>query len=81
MSDVPQALFHDLLPGAAGHQRLRFLTRFYLTDPFDVDVELNLRHDDARAARTNSKQWSRLGLDTWLTPEQANEPTRVKFTL
>jgi type VI secretion system protein ImpH len=81
MSDLPQTLFHQLLPGAPGFQRLKFLTRFYLIDPFEVEIELNLRHDEARGMRTNSTQWSRLGLDTWLNPEQADEATRVTFSL
>jgi len=25
--------------------------------------------------------WSRLGLDTWLTPEYGNTPTNVKYML
>jgi len=81
LTDVPQALFHQLLPGAKENERLRFLVRFYLIDPCDVEVELHLRHDDARAARLNDRQWARLGLDTWLVPEQAAEPTRVAFKL
>ncbi|OWY26787.1 type VI secretion system baseplate subunit TssG [Herbaspirillum robiniae] len=81
LADLPQPLFHQLLPGAAGHQRLRFLTRFYLIDPLDVEVELDLLHEEARPMRANGAQWSRLGLDTWLAPEQAAEPTVVKFML
>lgn len=81
LSDVPQSLFHQLLPGTAGCERLRFLTQFYLIDPLNIDVEINLRHEDARAARTGREQWSRLGFDTWLNPELAHEPTRVQFSL
>ena len=80
-SDVPQPLFHQLLPGAPGHAQLRFLTNFYLIDPLDVEVDISLRHDEARAARTGRAKWSRLGLDTWLIPESGNAPTRVKFKL
>lgn len=92
LSDLPEDLFHQLLPGTAGHARLQFLTRFYLIDPLEVRVELELRHDDARAARTLAEpltsgtdaampNWSRLGLDTWLVPEQGHEPTSVRFSL
>jgi type VI secretion system protein ImpH len=41
-----------LLPGTPGHERLAFLVRFYLIDPLDVHIVLELRHQDARAART-----------------------------
>jgi type VI secretion system protein ImpH len=95
LSDLPEDIFHQLLPGTPGHQRLEFLTRFYLIDPLEVKVVLELRHEDARAARTSeayvetsgaaaesaATNWTRLGLDTWLTPERVHEPTRVQFTL
>lgn len=96
LGNLPEGLFHQLLPGTAGHQRLVFLTRFYLVDPLEVKVELELRHDDARDARVlglasqnmnlsaeknPAISWSRLGLDTWLAPEKSHEPTRVQFTL
>ncbi|MDR6739169.1 type VI secretion system protein ImpH [Herbaspirillum sp. 1173] len=81
LSALPQQLFHQLLPGASGHQRLKFLVRFYLIDPLEVEIELGLRSDEAQAMRTNSQQWSRLGLDTWLNPAQSNTPTVVRYML
>lgn len=81
LADVPQSLFHRMLPGGTGHARLRFLTQFYLNDPLDVEVELDLRHEDARGARTGRADWSRLGFDTWLIPEQAKQSTRVQYRL
>ncbi|WP_411885891.1 type VI secretion system baseplate subunit TssG [Polaromonas sp. YR568] len=91
LSDLPEDSFHQLLPGTPGHERLAFLVRFYLIDPLDVHIVLELRHEDARAARTldvrdaapesAATNWTRLGLDTWLTPERVHQPTRVQFTL
>jgi type VI secretion system protein ImpH len=91
LSDLPEDSFHQLLPGTPGHERLAFLVRFYLIDPLDVHIVLELRHQDARAARTldvrdaapesAATNWTRLGMDTWLTPERVREPTRVQFTL
>ncbi len=95
LSDLPEDSFHQLLPGTPGHKRLEFLTRFYLVDPLEVRVVLELRHEDARAARTlkvlgaaveatpesATTNWTRLGFDTWLTPEHVHKPTRVEFTL
>jgi type VI secretion system protein ImpH len=78
---VPQKLFHQMLPGGSAHARLRFFTRFYLTDPLDVDVELELRHEDAGTARLGRGAWSRLGFDTWLNPGEAKSPTRVHYSL
>ncbi|MBI2727142.1 MAG: type VI secretion system baseplate subunit TssG [Polaromonas sp.] len=96
LDDLPEALFHQLLPGTGGNARLEFLTRFYLIDPLDIQVRLGLRHEDARAARTlaeaevgnvadqdakSAASWSRLGLDTWISPETGQLPTRVQYTL
>ncbi|MES2509509.1 MAG: type VI secretion system baseplate subunit TssG [Pseudomonadota bacterium] len=96
LTDLPEDLFHQLLPGTVGNQRLEFLTRFYLIDPLEIRVELELRHADARAARTatvsgeeasvtqearSAASWSRLGLDTWIAPETSKLPTRVQYTL
>lgn len=95
-TDLPEDLFHQLLPATAGHDRLNFLTRFYLIDPLEIRIELELRRDEAQAARTLTNavgippdssggeldaDWSRLGLDTWLSPQHGKAPTRVKYTL
>jgi type VI secretion system protein ImpH len=101
LTDLSEELFHELLPGTTGHERLTFLTRFYLIDPLEVKVELQLRRSEARCARTPAQfvidlnsdlddlsvapdfnvHWSRLGLDTWLAPEQSTLPTEVEFML
>ena len=52
LADLSEEQFHELLPGTTGHERLNFLTRFYLMDPLEVKVELQLRHAQARCART-----------------------------
>jgi type VI secretion system protein ImpH len=80
-SDLPQELFHQLLPGASGFQRLKFLTRFYLIDPLHVEIELAMRPGQAESVRTNDKRWSRLGLDTWLEPPADVAAESVKFSL
>jgi len=58
--------FHALLPGSPDHQRLNFLTRFYLLDVFEYDVELILAEKEAETVSLGGSQWSRLGLDTWV---------------
>ena len=78
--DLPEPLFHRLLPGGEGYARLKFLARFYLIEPLDVQVELDLQREEARAARFGNGSWSRLGLDTWLVPEQAVRADRVRYS-
>ena len=95
LSDLSGELFHALLPGTAEHERLKALTRFYLIDPLEISVELELLHKEARPSRTLAKledsdganpesafaYWSRLGLDTWLMADQNHQATRVQFWL
>lgn len=95
LSDLSGELFHALLPGTAEHERLKAHTRFYLIDPLEISVELELRHEETRPSRTLAKlegsdganlestpaYWSRLGLDTWLMADQNHQATRVQFWL
>lgn len=79
LSALPADLFQQLLPGAEGYAKLRFLTRFYLTRPLQVDVSMRLAPGErcgmqlgGRSAGVRS--WARLGLDTWLGADDANAP-------
>jgi type VI secretion system protein ImpH len=58
--------FHSLLPGSSDHQRLAFLTRFYLLDVLEYDIELILAEKEAKPVSLGEPEWSRLGLDTWV---------------
>lgn len=58
--------FHRLLPGSPDHQRLAFLTKFYLLDVFEFDIELILAEKEAKTVSLGGAEWSRLGLDTWV---------------
>jgi len=81
IGDLPEALFQQLLPGADGHRTLQFLVRFYLTRPLQVSVELRLAKGEGRGACTGAAAWSRLGLDTWLSGEQAMGASPARFRL
>lgn len=58
--------FHGLLPGRPDHQKLTFLTKFYLLDVLEYDIELILAEKEAETVSLGVSQWSRLGLDTWV---------------
>jgi type VI secretion system protein ImpH len=71
LSALPASLFQQLLPGAEGYAQLRFLIRFYLTRPLQVDVSLSLARGARRGVQLGARgasqdAWCRLGLDTWL---------------
>ncbi|MCD6025565.1 MAG: hypothetical protein K0R08_84 [Solimicrobium sp.] len=79
--DVPDKLFHDLLPGKNGYERLKLLTRYYLIDPLTVNVEVSLAQGSVQNARLNSASWSQLGLDTWLKADENTQVSRVGFSI
>ncbi|MEA5115359.1 MAG: type VI secretion system baseplate subunit TssG, partial [Geobacteraceae bacterium] len=56
--------FNDHLPGTARHEKLTRYTRFYLTDPLEVEVELVLAAGEARPIVLGDPE-ARLGLNTW----------------
>jgi type VI secretion system protein ImpG len=56
--------FNDLLPGTARNDKLTGLTRFYLADPLDVELELVLAAGEAQPIRIGDPE-ARLGLNTW----------------
>lgn len=58
--------FQYLLPGSAGHKKLDRLTRLYVTDSLEYDVELIAQEGEIEPSRLGSLNWSRLGLDTWI---------------
>jgi type VI secretion system protein ImpG len=56
--------FNDLLPGTPRNDKLTSLTRFYLTDPLEVELELVLAAGEAQPIRIGDPE-ARLGLNTW----------------
>jgi type VI secretion system protein ImpH len=58
--------FQSLLPGSPDNRRLNSLTRVYLMDSLEYDVELVVSAGEIKRARLGTSRWSRLGLDTWI---------------
>jgi type VI secretion system protein ImpH len=61
-----QEQFHGLLPGGQGCDKLCFLTKFYVTESLEYDVELTLAEGEAQGVCLGRPEWSRLGWDTWI---------------
>lgn len=61
-----QDQFHALLPGNDSYDKLSFLTRFYLTEPLEYDLELIASGAEVRTVCLGASRCSRLGLDTWI---------------
>jgi type VI secretion system protein ImpH len=71
--------FHSLLPGNTAHGKLVFLTRFYLVDPLEYDLELVLAEAEAGSVCLGASKWARLGMDTWVFSGQAMGEGRCTF--
>jgi type VI secretion system protein ImpH len=57
--------FQSLLPGNPNHKRFAILTKFYVMDPLEYDLELILAEKEAKPICLGAPMWSRLGWDTW----------------
>ena len=66
LGPVNFTLFQKLLPGSEENKRLSLLTRFYLLDPLEYDLELILQEGEASCVRLGAETASRLGMDTWI---------------
>jgi type VI secretion system protein ImpH len=73
--------FRQLLPGTYKYKRLALFAKFYLIDPFEMDLELVLGGGEAQSSRLGEHFWSQLGVDTWLFSGKCDEPFRVVFGL
>jgi type VI secretion system protein ImpH len=58
--------FQSLLPQEADFEKMDFLTRFYVNDPLEYDIELVLAAGEAATPCMGDPAWSRLGWSTWV---------------
>jgi type VI secretion system protein ImpH len=80
-SDLSLSLYRQLLPGQPAWQQLVFLTRFYLTDPLEVDVTLSMNIDERLPWQLGQAESSCLGQDAWLVPSRAPLDCCVRYTI
>jgi type VI secretion system protein ImpH len=68
LGPLTRSQYDDFLPGAAGHDALRALLRFYSHDQFDFEVQLILARDDVTGIRLEgvADGRQRLGWSTWI---------------
>lgn len=69
--DYPE--FRRFLPGEPGLQSLSRLTRLYVQEPLDFDVELRLRATQRPALRLAAAEGLRLGQTSWVAPTDPSE--------
>jgi len=71
--------FRDLLPGRPAYQKLAFLTKFYLVEPLEYDMELILTQGEVKTVCLGAIQWSGLGWDSWIFSGDYPEEVRATF--
>lgn len=75
--DFPE--FRRFLPGERDFDSLARLTRLYVQDPLDFDVELRLRPTQRPRLTLSPEDGLRLGQTTWISPTDAREgATRLR---
>jgi type VI secretion system protein ImpH len=79
LGPVSAEVFQDLLPGGDNYETLQTMTRAYVTDSLEYDVEIALAKGQASTACLGSPAWSRLGLDTWLLGREEIGEVRARF--
>jgi type VI secretion system protein ImpH len=76
---LKQQRFQALFPGMPLYQWLTFLTRLYVTDSLEYDLEVVLARGEVSNICLGAPEWSRLGLDTWVFSGELWEEVQTTF--
>lgn len=79
LGPVEYGQFQKLLPEGEWYQKLTSLTKLYVVEPLDYDIEIILSDKQIQTACLGATQWSRLGLDTWLFSGDNLGDVRARF--
>ena len=73
-------LFPKFFPGSRLYEDMVALTRLYVLDPLEFDMEVILAAGEARQICLGAPEWSRLGWDTWSFSGDELGEVRVQFS-
>jgi type VI secretion system protein ImpH len=59
-------MFNNLQPESSLFEKVETLTRLYLIEPLEVELELVLRSEEVRTVALGAPMWSHLGRDSWI---------------
>lgn len=76
---LTRAEFRKILPGTEYYNRLAFLTRLYILEPLEYEMEVVLAKGEARKICLGVPEWSQLGVDTWAFSIDELGEMSVKF--
>ncbi|MBC2694634.1 MAG: type VI secretion system baseplate subunit TssG [Desulfobacteraceae bacterium] len=76
---LDQKNFRTFIPGSDRYNKLSFLTKMYIVEPLEYDMELILSKGQAKTVCLGASEWSMLGLTTWIFSGDELEEKRVIF--
>ena len=71
--------FRGFLPGGDGYEKLVSLTKLYVVEPLEYDLELIISERQVKTVCLGAPEWSRLGLDTWTFSGDELGEVRMSF--
>jgi type VI secretion system protein ImpH len=77
MGPLGYAAYEKLLPDGEDHSLLKSLTRFFVTDNLDFELELTLKGAEVPLLKLDTAQSARLGWTTWLNSGASPDVTAV----
>jgi type VI secretion system protein ImpH len=73
--------FQAILPGGESCERLASLTKFYVTECLEYDVEITLAAGEEQCVCLGQPEWSRLGLSSWVFSGERLGEAKMAFSL
>ncbi|HCN71147.1 MAG TPA: hypothetical protein DIS96_05295, partial [Pusillimonas sp.] len=75
--------FLGLLPGQEEFNKLTFIIRYYLLDPLNVRLDLQLCRGAVQPIQLGApnRNWAALGHDTWLVDTQSPHEAHAQVVL
>jgi len=76
--DEPE--YRAFFPGSALYNKVVMLTDLFVSDPLDYDINVTMAGRQAKTVCLGGKQWSGLGLDSWLfSGEEIGEKSNLFY--
>ena len=67
--DADSDILHSLLPDKDLFLELAQLVEFYVDQPLEWELRIELKGENIQTAQPGNKNWSNLGWNTWLFSE------------
>lgn len=78
IKDADSDTLHTFLPDRDAFVELRQLVEFYVNQPLDWELAVEVKENQIQTAQPGNSQWSHLGWNTWLMSD--NQQTKYRYT-